>query len=156
MTATKKPSSLGVGILVGAAVGAVAGLFLAPKAGKELRKDAKKLYEGVTKDPEAAVKEIFGKVSKETLELYKGAQKEVIAQLNKVSDSYKDLDSAKYKDIAMKAVEKVKDDHEVPQDQLKKLTAYLEGDLKKFVSGVTKKATTKKAVAKKAVAKKTS
>ena len=50
----------------------------------------------------------------------------------------------------MKAVEKVKDDHEVPQDQLKKLTAYLEGDLKKFVSGVTKKATTKKAVAKKA------
>lgn len=144
----KKTSKLGVGLLLGAAAGAVAGLFLAPKAGKELRKDAKKLYDDISKNPDAAVKDIFGKVSKESVELYHMAQKEVVLQLDKLSENYKKLDTAKYKDIALQAVDRVKEDHELPQDQLKKLTAYLEKDIKKLVGADQKKTVAKKPVKK--------
>lgn len=130
---TKRTSKLGFGILLGAVFGTIAGLFLAPKAGKELRKDAKKLYDDISKDPEAAVKDIFGKVSKESIEIYQNAQKEVVSQFQKVSKNAKKLDTVKYKEIAMQAVDKVKEDKELPQAQLKKLVSYLEGDIKKLV-----------------------
>lgn len=146
----QKSSKLGLGVLLGAAVGAVAGLFLAPKAGKDLRKEAKKLYDEISKNPEAAVKDIFGKVSKESVSVYQKAQKEVAAQLDMLSENYKKVDTAKYKDIAMKAVEKVKEDHELPQAQLKKLTAYLETDIKKLVGTSDKKKAAVKKTAKKA------
>jgi 16S rRNA G1207 methylase RsmC len=61
--------------------------------------------------------------------------------LGSLSKNAKGLDTGKYKDIAMQAVEKVKADHELPQDQLKKLTAYLEKDIKKLVGADAKKAT---------------
>ncbi|KXK11105.1 MAG: YtxH-like protein [Microgenomates bacterium OLB23] len=151
--AFKKTSKLGLGILLGAAAGAVAGLFLAPKAGKELRKDAKKLYDEISKNPEAAVKDIFGKVSKESVNIYQSAQKEVVAQLQKVSGNYKKLDTSKYKEIALQAVEKVKEDKELPQAQLKKLAAYLETDIKKLVGGTAKKKVTKRPTAKRTTKK---
>ncbi len=142
----QKSSKLGLGIIVGAVAGAVAGLFLAPKAGKELRKDAQKLYSDITKDSEAAVKEIFGKVTEESMDLYKKAQKEVASQVDNASKTYKSIDKAKYKEIVMNAVENVKEDMKLPETQLKKLMSYLEGDFKKLANNVAPK---KKAAAKK-------
>ena len=50
----QKKSHFGIGMAVGAVAGAVAGLFLAPKAGKELREDAMKMYKKLhTEDPKA-------------------------------------------------------------------------------------------------------
>lgn len=129
-----KASKLGLGMVLGAVGGAVAGLFLAPKAGKELRKDAQKLYDQLSKDPEKAVKDIFGKVTDESMDLYNAAQKEVSAQLANLSENYKTLDAGKYKTVVKQAVDNVIEDKKLPEDQLKKLMDYLEKDVRKIAS----------------------
>lgn len=43
-------------MILGAIVGFVAGLFLAPKKGSELRKDAKEKFEDIKENPEETVK----------------------------------------------------------------------------------------------------
>jgi len=137
--------------MMGAVAGAIAGLFLAPKAGKQLRKDAQKLYEDISKDPEAAVKEIFGKVTEESMQIYTAAQKEVSAQLANLSANYKTLDTSKYKEVVKQAVDNAKADKKLPEDQLKKLITYLEKDIKKLAAPkkapARKKTTAKKKAA---------
>src|SRR3989344_5202616 len=148
---TQKSSKFGLGIMMGAVAGAIAGLFLAPKAGKQLRKDAQKLYEDISKDPEAAVKEIFGKVTEESMQIYTAAQKEVSAQLANLSANYKTLDTSKYKEVVKQAVDNAKADKKLPEDQLKKLITYLEKDIKKLAAPkkapARKKTTAKKKAA---------
>ena len=49
-------------MIFGAIVGFVAGLFLAPKKGSELRKDAKEKFEDIKENPEETVKNTFDSV----------------------------------------------------------------------------------------------
>lgn len=130
-----KKSKFKAGLILGAVSGALAGLFLAPKAGKELRKDAQKLYDDISADPEAAVKAIFGKVSDEGVAMYKSAQKELVKQLTNLSENYKTLDSSKYKEVVVQAINNVKTEKKLPDNQLKTLMDYLEKDIKKLASG---------------------
>lgn len=152
---SQKSTKLGLGLIVGAVGGAIAGLFLAPKAGKELRKDAQKLYDEISKNPEAAVKEIFGKVTEESMQLYSKVQKEVSAGLGMLSENYKTLNTEKYKEVVKQAVDNVKEVKKLPEDQLKKLMTYLEQDIKKLTAPrkSVKKPSVKKAPAKKVVKK---
>ena len=45
-----KKSKFGIGLVLGALGGALAGLFLAPKSGKQTQSDAKKAIKGLEKD----------------------------------------------------------------------------------------------------------
>ena len=45
-----KKSKFGIGLVLGALGGALAGLFLAPKSGKQTQGDAKKALKGLEKD----------------------------------------------------------------------------------------------------------
>ena len=83
----------GLGLLFGAAVGAVAGILTAPKSGKETRKELKEKAEEIGKvvkektsefvedakvKTEAAVEEVkieAGKLQKRALNTYEGAKK---------------------------------------------------------------------------------
>jgi gas vesicle protein len=82
MTSHEKPVGyLFIGLLIGAALGALAGILFAPKSGKELRHDIKKkgneiLEDGkdLYADTNAKAKEIFGEVTHQAKELKKGAE----------------------------------------------------------------------------------
>ena len=45
-----KKSKFGIGLVLGALGGALAGLFLAPKSGKQIQSDTKKAIKGLEKD----------------------------------------------------------------------------------------------------------
>jgi len=77
----KSVGYLFVGLLIGGALGALAGILFAPKSGKELRKDIKKkgneiLEDGkeLYADTNAKAKEIFGEVTHQAKELKKEAE----------------------------------------------------------------------------------
>ncbi len=164
----KKSSKMGLGMLLGAAAGAVAGLFLAPKSGKELRKDAQKfsgeakklsqeamglaevyLKKLQKKDPEQIAKIVFGDVSEASKKLTAQAQKDLARELASVKEQYASINKRKYSDAVKSVVAGLKTDGSVSTSTLKKLGAYLEKDAKKFISKP-------KTLAKKAPAKKKS
>ena len=140
----QKSSKFGLGMILGAAAGALAGLFLAPKPGRELQEDAKQLAgdlqkkakkirkELEDKEPEEAVRLIFGKVSEESMKLYDSAKDQVAEELAMLKENYQDVDKEKYKKLVQSATRKVKKDRTVPETQLKKLIKYLESDFKKL------------------------
>lgn len=146
----KKSTKFGLGLVFGAVAGAVAGLFLAPKAGKEMREDAKNLYDKIYKDlkdkeVDVAVKKIFGKVTSESKEIYTAAQKELAMQLSELGKNYKKVDKKKYLEVVGSVITRVKDERELPDSELKALGKHLEGDFKKlFPAKKKKKAPAKK------------
>lgn len=165
----KKSSKLGLGVLLGAAAGAVAGLFLAPKAGKELRKDAKKLSQTAMKfsdeyrkkldkkEPEEVAKIVFGDVSEASTKLAKRAHKDLSVELAQLKEKYNKIDKKKYGEAVKTVVEGFKADKSIPDGTLKKLATYLEKDAQKLVASTKKKtAAKKKAPAKRKVATKAS
>jgi gas vesicle protein len=136
----KKTSKLGLGMLLGLAAGAVAGLFLAPKSGKQLRKDVSKKTKEIQKlleekDFEEIVKGIFGSVNKDSVELLEKAKINLAEKLANLKDSLEKLDKEKYKQIVSEVVDEVKTDKSVSQDSLSKLKTYLESDFKKLQKG---------------------
>lgn len=146
-------------MVIGAVVGAVAGLFLAPKSGKELREDTVDLYNKLKdKDPDEVVKEIFGKVTDESREIYEHAHKHLAEQLSDLKDNYKNIDKSKYAEVVSDVVNHVKEEHDLPEAELKTLGKHLNEDFKKLFPMIpsvsTKKAPAKSSAKKKLVAKK--
>src|SRR3989338_5593642 len=126
-------SKIGIGVVIGAVAGTIAGLFLAPKAGRDLQKDAKKIYDDLKdKDPNVVIKQVFGVVSKESQELYKASKERLADELADLKENYKTIDSAKYAKIVGDVVAHIKDEHNLPEDQLKALGTHLQGDFKKL------------------------
>lgn len=156
--AANKSSKLGLGVLLGAAAGAVAGLFLAPKAGKELRSDAKKLSKSLSKSAsiyrnkldkktsEEIAKIVFGDVSEASMKLADIAHKELTAELKNLEKQYKTIDKDKYAMAVKSVIANLKKDGKVPAAPLKKLASYLQDDVKKL----TKRPAAKKAAVKSA------
>lgn len=167
----KKKSKIGLGLLLGATAGAVAGLFLAPKTGKELRKDAKILSDKAKKfadeykkklekeEPSEAAKIVFGDVTDTSVAFMQKANKELSEELGILKEKYSTIDKNKYSEAVKNLIDNYKADKALPEGSLKKLAAYLEKDAKVLVSRpkTTKKAPAKKKAApkKKVAAKKT-
>lgn len=89
----RNKSRFGIGLLLGATLGALAGVFLAPKSGKENREDAMKKWQELQDswqrgEMKAKVQEIFGDVSEESVRLYKLATDELLRRMKelKLSD----------------------------------------------------------------------
>lgn len=130
-----KAKSLGGALLIGLALGAVAGLLAAPKKGKELRGDivdklkdlASSLDEG---KGELAVKlkRIFGVVSKETAETYGRIKGEVIAALSTTAD---ELKPGEYEAIVDKMIKKAHKKFNLAKDSVAKLKDEIMRSLKK-------------------------
>lgn len=138
MNNSKSSSKLGLGVVIGAVVGTVAGLFLAPKAGKELRDDALEYYKKLKdKDPDQIVKEIFGRASEETKEMYDTSKKLLAEQLSSLKQNYDTIDKSKYSVAVKDVVNHIKDEHDLPDNELKALAGHLENDFKKLFPAVT-------------------
>lgn len=159
MYMANKKSKIGLGLLLGATAGAVAGLFLAPKTGKELRKDAKDLSDKAKKfadeykkklekeEPAEAAKIVFGDVTDTSVAFMQKANKELSEELGILKEKYSTIDKKKYSEAVKNLMDSYKADKALPEGSLKKLAAYLEKDAKVLVS--RPKTTKKKAPAKK-------
>lgn len=146
MSDTNKSSKLGFGIVLGAVVGAVAGMLLAPKTGKELRKDAMKLttelkakaleyqkqLEG--KDSKEAAKFIFGDVSENSVKLFQKVQKDLSVELAILSQNAKKIDKKKYGEAVKNVIDNWKADKTIPEESLKNMKTYLVKDFKKLTA----------------------
>jgi len=109
MSDKKKGSVAGkvaAGVAIGALAGAAAGILLAPKSGKETRKDIEK----------------FAKDTKQKgIELFEKAKAEVAKKIENVQKAGKKIDGEEYKAIVGEIVESFKGSGKVTEEAAKKL-----------------------------------
>lgn len=122
MDEEKKTSGFGLGLAIGAVAGALAGVFLAPKSGKQNRKDfakrADELKEKFSEmEVDKKVQDIFGRVSEETRDFYLSATKELLERLSALKGKVEDIDTKKYR----KQVEEVLSDFKKKSKQSAKV-----------------------------------
>lgn len=137
----------GVGAMFGVIVGALIGLFNAPKKGEELREDVKKTLNEMkgrlsetSEELQMHVKKSFGTITSETLELYADVKQEII---DRVKTGKKDLEKQDYNKIVDDVVSSFKKE----RGEFKTKLENLRGELKKEWNSMKKladKATSKK------------
>lgn len=150
----KNDSKFGLGVIVGTLIGAAAGIFLAPKSGRENREavmgtfnDLKKAMEEGNLDTK--VNEIFGRVTDQTRDWYRKSSEVLIERLEHMKEAVMTLDKGKYVEIVGQVVEGLVADKQIPKEEMDKLKTYLENDYKKITEyQKQKKNVTKKLPAK--------
>jgi len=121
--------------MFGAVAGAVGGLLLAPKSGKETREDIKNLMtklgkevQGTIKDTKEKVEDVFGQVSDATMNKYKEVKSAVMTKVAEVKTAGKEIDKEKYGIVVEDVVKEFKDDFKETKDGARKMISYLKKD----------------------------
>ena len=147
MNQDRKQSNLGLGLFIGMAIGAVAGIFMAPKSGKQNREEAAKKLKDLQKswesgDLQKQVQDIFGDVSDESMKMYKQAQDELTRRM----EGMKELSDKKtYEDMVSSVVTWVQDSMGMKGEEAEKKAKKLEKKMKdEYEEHVDKKKTAKK------------
>ena len=109
------------GFLVGATIGAVAGLLFAPQSGDKTRKEIKKLALS-TKD--------------KAQEKYLQARKKVETKLLEIKEAGKKIDFEGYKKLVMQVVDEIKNDSDVTAQTAKEIGAKLNSDWNEIKSSI--------------------
>jgi gas vesicle protein len=133
----KNKSGFGFGMIFGVLAGAVAGLLLSPKTGKQNRelimKKAKELEKKLEDQHlDKKMKEFVGDTTEETKEVYEKVKSEVIKDLSELKDKIDDIDKEKYVETVKDVIERTKEDHEIPKAKLEKIKKMLEKDWSKL------------------------
>lgn len=138
MKHTQDDTKFGLGMIIGLVAGAVAGMFLSPKSGKENRElvgnkldDLKKALDNG--DFNEKVQEMFGEVTNNTREMYIMITDELTNGLADLKGAISEIDKDKYMAVVTKVVEKVKDKHELPKAELDKIQKLLQKDFERIV-----------------------
>lgn len=125
--------------LIGIVAGAIGGLLLAPKSGKETREDLIKLRDGIKKqikttveETESKVIEVFGEVTKEATDKYKEIRTAVIDKVVALKTAGNEIDKDKYSVIVEKVVDDFKDDLVASKNSAIKMAAQLKKDWEKI------------------------
>lgn len=82
-------------------------------------------------DEAERVREIFGKVTNEATAMYQEAKAELVDQLESLHGSFEELDKGKYLEIVAEIVSGMRENRELPEEQVKKLTRALNSDWQK-------------------------
>lgn len=130
MVSNKKSSRFGLGILLGMVVGAIAGIFMAPKSGKENKEAVFKKLQQLKKELQDAeidkkVKEIYGDVTEKSLELYAKTRKELVKRLDDIKERVEEIDTDKYIEMVEDVVERVRKETDETVERARKLRDYL-------------------------------
>src|SRR5438046_1089883 len=117
-----KNSKSGLGLMFGIIIGAIGGVFLAPKSGKENREAvAKKMGEMkemiVSGEVQEKVKKIFGDVSEESIRFYNRAREEVMEGL----ETLKSMDGDDYAAMVQDIVENIKESTKTSAEKISRL-----------------------------------
>lgn len=125
--------------LIGALAGAVGGLLLAPKSGKETRQDISKLAMEISKkmkmeadETKARVKDVFGKASDETTRKYKEIRTAVVGKIAAVKNAGTEIDKDKYAKVVDEVVNDFKKDLDATKGGALKIATYLKKDWDKM------------------------
>ncbi len=151
MNGARKSTKFGLGLAIGIVAGTLAGIFYAPKSGKQNRKDFEKKLNELKKkfsemEIEKRVKEIYGTVSEDAKEQYLTVTKEVMEKLTGLKDKLEEIDTQKYQKIVEKVLADLKQKGRPSPAVLNKLKKQLFVDWQSlFVAKKVKKAPVKRA-----------
>lgn len=139
------------GTIIGAAIGALAGILLAPKSGKETQADIKRkmkgTYEDIQRRLEAMSEEVTGRVDhlKEAAKELKGEAKEesqelihraeVLKQDLRVSATNLAESGTQTKDVAVKQVKQLLSEGAAVMSELERVTRHLANSTKHKMTG---------------------
>ena len=116
----EKKSNLGIGIVIGAALGAIAATFITPKTGKEMRKVATKKMKKIKKmldegELQERIKYMYGEVTDESMKMYREARTELIKKIDQVKE---EIDDKKYAELVDEVMEQLKSHASVAKEKL--------------------------------------
>lgn len=124
--------------LFGALAGAVGGLLLAPKSGKETREDLAELAKSLSKqiktgaeETEDRVKEVFGNANKAAMDKYKEIKTAAVDKIVELKKVGKEIDKEKYGLIVEDVVAEFKSDLSATKNGALKMTTQLKKDWEK-------------------------
>lgn len=124
--------------LFGAVAGAVGGLLLAPRSGKETREQisnmAAKLAKNVkneVKETQARLKDIYGNTTEEAQRKYEEVRNAVMGKVALLKTTGKDIDKDKYVKVVDDVLADFKADMASTKDGVEKLGRYLKKDWEK-------------------------
>jgi gas vesicle protein len=125
--------------IVGAVTGAISGLLLAPKSGKETRADivnlAKKIQTDIktgTVETKSKVEEIFGNATAEAVAKFEKIKKAVVDKIAAAKTAGKKIDKESYSMIVDDVITEFKDDLSQTKDGVKKMAQMLKKDWEKI------------------------
>ena len=101
------------GAVLGAIGGAISGILLAPKSGKQTREDIKKLAEDLGDKAE---------------EVYSNAQKELKTKIENIKKAGEQIDEEKYKVLVSEVVRNLRTNQEITEKSAEKLGILLRND----------------------------
>jgi gas vesicle protein len=120
---SEKKNNFGLGLFIGGLTAGLATFFLTPKSGKENRQEVveliKKLKQKIDESKlEEKAREIFGKATKETKDVYQKLTKQIIKELEELNQKIQDIDKDKYIEVVEKAWHNLGDKVSKYQDKL--------------------------------------
>jgi gas vesicle protein len=125
--------------LLGAIAGAVGGLLMAPKSGKETREDIINLAAELSKtikteatETKTRVKEVFGKVTDEAVMKYDEIKSAVVAKVASVRTAGEEINKEKYTMIVDDVISEFKDDLDATKTGATKIATYFKKDWEKM------------------------
>lgn len=124
--------------LIGAAAGAVGGLLLAPKSGKETREQINKIAAELAmsvktevKESQTRLKDIYGNTTDEAQRKYDEVRNTVLGKVASLKTTGKAIDKDKYIKVVDEVVADFKTDLVSTKDGAEKLANYLKKDWEK-------------------------
>ncbi len=121
--------------IVGALAGAIGGLLLAPKSGKETREDIAKMAKDIADQLKSGsvatkekVKEVFGEVTEEAKMKYMGIRDALYAKVAAVKSAGEEIDKERYAQIVDDVVDSFKDDLASAKNGVQKMSLMLKKD----------------------------
>lgn len=124
--------------LFGATAGAVGGLLLAPKSGKETREQISKMAAELAnsvktevKESQARLKDIYGNTTEEAQRKYEEVRNAVMGKVALLKTTGKEIDRDKYVKVVDEVVVEFKSDVATSKDSAAKLAKYLKNDWEK-------------------------
>ncbi len=138
MPSKKSGSSLFFASLLGVVAGAVGGLLLAPKSGKETREDIKrmaadlndKIKSGVT-ETKIRVKTVFGEANDAAIEKYNNIKDQISQKLVALKATGEEIDKSRYAKVVDDVVADFRGDLEATKGAAQKLSTMLKKDWEK-------------------------
>ncbi|MFZ2153420.1 MAG: YtxH domain-containing protein [Microgenomates group bacterium] len=136
---SKNKSGFFLAGLIGALAGAVGGLLLAPKSGKETRQDIARLAADISKriktetnETKERVKDVFGKATEEATDKYNQVKNAVVGKVATLRTAGENIDKDKYAKVVDDVVAEFKDDFRSSKSGAEKIVGYLKKDWEKL------------------------
>jgi len=133
----QKKSKFGLGLFLGTVIGGITALFLAPKSGKELRKDvAEKIaqLEKILKEKELdkKAKKAVLELSEEAKVFYQEAKKKLIEELAHLKKTISEINWQDYQKAVAKVLKQLKKEGKKQAKEIEKIRKNLLQEWKKM------------------------